>query len=83
MNLFVGRRLDENSGIDANLYANHFDSSVAGTIDVSNMGLYTSYYRNFSRRLRGTAALGIDSIDAEGLESNVSGLAQVGLRYQF
>jgi hypothetical protein len=83
LNLFVGRRLDENSGIDANLYANHFDSSVAGTIDVSNMGLYTSYYRNFSRRLRGTAALGIDSIDAEGLESNVAGLAQVGLRYQF
>lgn len=83
VNLFAGRRLDEKSGIDVNLYGNYFDSSVTGTIDVANMGLYTSYYRNFTSRLRGTAALGIDSIDADGLESSVSGLAQLGLRYQF
>lgn len=82
-NLFVGRRLDEKSGIDGNLYANYFDSSLAGAIDVTNIGAYASYYRNFTNRLRGTAALGIDSIDAEGLDSSVSGLAQLGLRYQF
>src|SRR3546814_1679354 len=26
LNLFVGRRLDEKSGVDANVYANYFDS---------------------------------------------------------
>src|SRR3546814_3430552 len=53
LNLFVGRRLDEKSGVDANVYANYFDSSVAGTIDVYNMGAYASYNRDFTNRLRG------------------------------
>ena len=82
-NLFAARRLDEKSGVDVQLYANYFDSAVLGTIDVYNMGAYAGYYRNFTDRLRGTAALGIDSVDADGFESTVSALAQLGLRYQF
>src|SRR3546814_19127197 len=58
LNLFVGRRRDEKSGVDANVYANYFDSSVAGTIDVYNMGAYASYNRDFTNRLRGMASLG-------------------------
>lgn len=83
LNLFAGRRLDEKSGIDGHIYANYFDSTVLGTIDVYNMGAYASYYRNFTSRLRGMAAVGIDSIDPEGLDSTISGLAQLGLRYDF
>ncbi|MBK5264264.1 MAG: hypothetical protein JJE34_03360 [Alphaproteobacteria bacterium] len=82
-NLFAGRRLDDRSGIDANLYTNYFNSSLNDSIDVLNMGAYASYYRNFTNRLRGTATLGIDSIDPDGLDSSISGLAQLGLRYQF
>lgn len=83
LNLFAARRLDEKSGIDVQLYANYFDSAALGTIDVYNMGATAGYYRNFTDRLRGTAALGIDSVDADGFESTISALAQLGLRYDF
>lgn len=82
-NLFIGRRMDEKSGIDLALYGNYFDSSVSGGVDVANYGAYASYYRNFTGRLRGMAALGVDAMDPSGLDSSVSGLAQLGLRYDF
>lgn len=82
-NLFLGRQLDEKSGIDLALYGNYFDSSVPGAVDVTNYGAYASYYRNFTGRLRGMAALGVDAMDADGLDGTVSGLAQLGLRYDF
>lgn len=82
-NLFVGRQFDEKSGIDLSLYGNYYDSSASGEADVTSYGAYASYYRNFTGRLRGMAALGIDGTDTEGFDSAVSGLAQLGLRYDF
>src|SRR3546814_4102544 len=82
LNLFVCRRLDEKSGVDANVYANYFDSSVAGTIDVYNMGAYASYNRDFPNRLRGMASLGVDSMDTPGFDSSMSAFAQLVLHYQ-
>ena len=77
--LMAGRRLDARSGIDASVYANYFD----GGVDVLNVGAYASYYRNVSRRLTATASVGVDGVDTSALESVITALGQVGLRYQF
>lgn len=82
-NYFIGRKIDDQSGVDATLYANYYDAGRAGNIDVLNAGAYASYYRNFTRRLTGTASLGIDGVDPDGIDSIISVLGQVALRYQF
>src|SRR3546814_3424751 len=79
LNLFVGRRLDEKSGVDANVYANYFDSSVAGTIDVYNMAVYASYNRDFTNRLLCMPSLGVDSMDTQVFDSIMSPFTQSGL----
>ncbi|MFZ2980239.1 MAG: hypothetical protein WA085_04340 [Sphingobium sp.] len=86
--LFANRRLDAQSGIDGTLYANYYDSGingdgVGGIGDVTNVGANASYYRNFGRRLTATAALGVDAVDPQGIDSIISALGQIGLRYQF
>ncbi|MDX3908962.1 MAG: hypothetical protein QHC67_03995 [Sphingobium sp.] len=85
--LFASRQLDPRSGIDATLYANYYDSGIGGGSvgfgDVLNLGANAGYYHEFGRRLRGTAAVGVDAVDPQGVESIVSLLGQLGLRYQF
>lgn len=83
MAVLLGRKIDERSGIDANIYANYYDGGFAGSVDVLNVGAYANYYRNFTRRLTGSASVGVDGVDPEGLQSLISALAQIGLRYQF
>lgn len=78
-NALVGYGLDDRSGIDANVYVNRFD----GGLRVLNVGAYTSYYRNVTRRLTATASVGVDSTDASDLDTIITALGQVGLRYQF
>lgn len=81
-NLFGGYKIDIASSVGGSLYANRFDSGSGG-IDVTNYGSYVTYNRLFGRRLSAQAALGLDAIDASDLETIVSLLGQVGLRYQF
>ncbi|MGK2911946.1 MAG: hypothetical protein ACSLE1_19415 [Sphingobium sp.] len=83
--LFASHRLNPQSGVDATLYANYYDSgaSATGIGDVTNLGGNASYYHNFGRRLTANAALGVDAIDTQGIDSIISILGQIGLRYQF
>lgn len=83
LNLFMGRKIDQRSGVDGTVYANYYNAGRAGNIDVLNAGAYASYYRNFSRGLTGTASLGVDGVDPDGIDSIISALGQVSLRYQF
>jgi len=79
----LGYAIDERSGINGNLYANKFDSGIAGVADVFNAGAYLNYYRLISRRLQGNASVGLDHVERSGVDSVLSGLAQIGVRYQF
>ncbi|CAN5117331.1 hypothetical protein BH10PSE12_BH10PSE12_11090 [soil metagenome] len=83
LNLLMGRKIDQQSGVSGTLYANFYDAGLAGNVDVLNAGAYASYYRNFTRKLTGTASVGVDGVDPKGIDSIISALAQVGLRYQF
>lgn len=81
--LFAARRLDDRSGVDLSVYATSYDSGIPGGIDVVNIGGYASYYRNLTRRLTATAALGLDAVDPDSAESVIAALGQIGVRYTF
>ena len=80
---FLAKRLDEVSGIEGTLYGNWYDSGIAGVPRVTGVGGTAAYYRNFGPRLSGNAALGLYSTDGDGLDSTLTGAAQVGMRYTF
>lgn len=80
---FMAYELSPNSGIDATAYLNYYDSGIAFAPDVTSAGATASYYHNFSRRLRGTAAIGLYSFDQDGFASDLSASALAAMRYQF
>lgn len=79
----VSYALDDRSSIDFNAYANQFNSGIAGLADVFNAGAYLSYHRRVTHRLRGIASVGVDHVKAQGVDSVLTGLAQLGMRYSF
>jgi hypothetical protein len=79
---YLSDRLDEHSGIRADLYANWFQSGSSFAGDATALGATASYYRNLSRHLSATAAVGIDGIDRKApLEDDWIASALVGVRY--
>jgi hypothetical protein len=81
---YVIGRLDEHSGIRVDLYANWFQSGSTLTGDTTAFGATASYYRNLTRHLSATAAVGINGIDWEApLVDDWIASAPVGLRYSF
>ncbi|MET0360647.1 MAG: hypothetical protein ABW048_02740 [Sphingobium sp.] len=79
----LGYAIDDRSGIDVNIYANQFNSGISGVGDVFNAGAYLSYHRSVTRRLQGHASIGVDQVKAQGVDSVLTGLAQIGIRYSF
>ena len=70
------------------IYLNYYDSGIdgnglSGFGDAWNIGANAGYFRTFGRRLTATASVGVDSTDQDGIDSIISALGQVGLRYQF
>lgn len=82
-NASVVYMIDDNNTIDAIAYVNYFDATGADRPDVLNYGATTSYFRNITRRLSASAALGIDGTRADDFETQISAMGQVGLRYSF
>jgi len=80
--VYGGYKLDPNSTLGASIYGNHFDAGTGG-IDITNYGSYVSYNRLFGRRLSARASLGLDALDTSDLDTIISLLGQVGVRYQF
>ena len=81
---FVGQRLDEHSGIRADVRANWFQSGSSLAGDATLIGASASYYRNLTRRLSANAAIGIDGIDRDApLTDQWIASALLGLRYSF
>lgn len=80
--LFLGRQFDDASRLDASIYYNYFDAALGG-IDVTNYGSYVTYSRSFGRKLSAQASVGVDAVNANPQDIIVTGLGQVGLRYQF
>lgn len=82
-NLTIGRELDIYSRFDANVYANLLDSGFANAPNVLGVGANAAYYRQILPGLQGTAAVGLDSFQQEGFDSELTASALLGLRYDF
>jgi hypothetical protein len=79
----VTRQLTSHSGIDGTVYIDWYEPGLSGATNVLGAGATGSYYHNFTRRLTGTASLGLYSTRVEDVDSSLIGAAQVGARYQF
>ncbi|QTD56450.1 hypothetical protein [Parasphingorhabdus cellanae] len=82
-NLSIGRQLDARSSIDTNVYANLLDSGFAGAPNVLALGANAAYYRQIIPGLTGTAAVGLDSFQQDGFDSELTASALLGLQYEF
>jgi len=82
-NLSIGRELDTYSSFDANVYANLLDSGFADAPNVLGVGANAAYYRQILPGLQGTAAVGLDSFQQDGFDSELTASALLGLRYDF
>lgn len=81
---YVTRRLDEQSGIRADAYANWFRSGSSFDGDTTVVGATASYWRTLGRHLSAHAALGINGINREApLTDAWIASALVGMRYTF
>ncbi|WIW87021.1 hypothetical protein K3M67_08355 [Sphingobium sp. V4] len=73
---------NDRDSIDTVAYINYFDAS-GGRPDVLNYGAFTSYFKGLSRRLSASASVGIDGVKADDIDTVISAMGQVGLRYSF
>lgn len=83
VNASASYAVDSVSALSGNVYVNQFNSGIGAFGDVRNMGGYLSYTRRIARKLEGTASVGIDQAKADGVESVLTALAQIGMRYRF
>ena len=73
---------NDRDSLETVAYINYFDAS-GGRPDVLNYGGFTSYFKGLSRRLSASASLGLDGVQADDIDTVISALGQVGLRYSF
>ncbi|MES2046394.1 MAG: hypothetical protein V4475_21180 [Pseudomonadota bacterium] len=79
---FMNAALTHRSGISANVFGNYYESGIAGASAVTSVGATGLYYLNFGR-LGTSASVGVYSFSQQGASDQVSGTAQLGMRYQF
>ncbi|MGN6270095.1 MAG: hypothetical protein ACTHM0_09410 [Sphingomonas sp.] len=79
---FYNRALDSRSSIGANLYADYYDSGIAGAAGVYSTGATGTYSRRFGR-IDTTASLGLFAYDSKDIQGDVSAQALVSARYNF
>ena len=79
---FLNRALDSRSSIEADLYADYFDSGVPGAAGVYSTGATGSYNRSFGR-IDTIASLGVFAYDSKDVGKDVSAQALLSARYQF
>lgn len=80
--LFASLAMGPNTGFSGNVYANYFDSGVAGAPAILGAGANGSIYHNFGP-VNATASIGIYSFDQQGVGNSLSAQALLGLRYGF
>ncbi len=79
----IGYRIDQNSSLDASVYASLYDSGIAGAPSVTTTGATGAYSRLIGRHLSATAAVGLYSSDTEGQPGEMNASASFGMRYSF
>ncbi|MDB5689906.1 MAG: hypothetical protein JWL91_1782 [Sphingomonas bacterium] len=79
----ASRILNPRSTVNGALFANWYDSGIAGAGAVSSLGATASYYHTFGRRLTGQASAGVYTFDSTDFDAQAAAQLLFGLRYQF
>ncbi len=79
---FLARALDRRTSVDANIFANYFESGIAGAPAVFGAGATGSLSRSFGR-LSAIGSVGVFTFAQERAPTNVTVQALLGARYQF
>ena len=84
----VDKQIDARSSLNGTLFATYVETApglaFAGEAgNVLGLGTNASYFRNFTNRLSGSFAVGLDYFEPEGFESSLIASALVALRYSF
>lgn len=80
--IFFGRSLSRDSGLNVNGFVNYYASRLAGAEDVVSVGTTASYFHNFGR-LGTTASVGLYHFSVGDLTNALSAQALIAARYQF
>ena len=80
---YLNGRIDRNSSFGTNVWANWYQSGDATAGNMNAYGATASYYRNITRGLSATAAVGINGVNRETLDDVLSAQAMAGVRYSF
>lgn len=83
VNAGIGGAIDRRSGFSVNIYDSWFQSGVSDLADVNAMGINAGINRQFTNRLVGTIAVGLDALNRKQVEDELIATGQLGLRYNF
>jgi hypothetical protein len=84
LDAYLSSRLDQRSGIRAQLYADWFQSGSSSLGDATSVGAVASYYHLLTEHLSATAALGVDGLQQKNpLPDFWSASALLGVNYSF
>lgn len=75
--------IDRLTAFTVGVYDSWYKSGVSDLADVNAIGVNAGLSRQFTRRLVGNAAVGLDSLNRKVLADELVATGQVGLRYNF
>lgn len=82
-NISIGRPLSRVSGVSFSFTGNLFKNGQVGASDVMSGSFSTNYYRSFGRGIQMQASVAVDGSKQDGMATDVSGRARLGLQYRF
>jgi hypothetical protein len=75
--------IDRTTAFTVGVYDSWYKSGVSDLADVNSIGFNAGLSHQFTRRLVGNAAVGLDALNRQVLPDEVIATGQVGLRYNF
>jgi hypothetical protein len=83
VNAGIAGPIDRLSGFTVTIYDNWFKSGTAPEADVNAAGINAGISRQFTNRLVGSAAIGLDALNRKLVDDELIATGQLGLRYNF
>lgn len=75
--------IDRTTAFTVAIYDSWYKSGISSLADVNSIGATAGLSHQFTRRLVGNAAVGIDYLDRKAFADDLIATGQVGLRYNF
>ena len=83
MNASLAGPIGQLSSFTVNIYDSWFKSGTVPLADVNALGINAGLSRQFTSRLVGNVAFGLDALNRKIVEDELIATGQLGLRYNF